>query len=80
MVRIFLLKVGGLLLGSIGIGVHRIDLLLTVIDHLLYRLEKELFQHGKGDEHIAEGKQRSPRVDAYKTFKARHELFLHFRQ
>ena len=79
-VGVLLLKIRSLLFGGIRVGIHRIDLLLAVIDHLLHRLEKEFFQNSKGDEHIAEGKQRSPRVDAYKTFKARHELFLHFRQ
>ena len=77
-VGVLLLEIRSLLFGGIRVGIHRIDLLLAVIDHLLHRLEKELFQHRKGDEHIAEGKQRSPRVDAYKTFKARHELFLQF--
>lgn len=38
----------------------------------LDRLEQEMLQHGKSDEHIAEGEQRSPWVDADKTFKACH--------
>ena len=61
-----------LLQGSIRGGVHRINFLLAVVDHLFDRLEQEMLQHGKSDEHIAEGEQRSPWVDADKTFKACH--------
>ena len=64
------------LLGRVGIGVHRVDLVLAVVDHLFDRLKQKMFQHGKGDQHIAKGKQRCPRIDAYKAFKACHLLSL----
>ena len=69
---ILLLQGSRLLLGSVRVGVHRINFLLAVVDHLFDRLEQEMLQHGKSDEHIAEGEQRSPWVDADKTFKACH--------
>ena len=51
-------------------------LLSPVINHLLDRLEQEMAQHRKGDEHIAESKKRSPRVDADEAFKSRHRSSL----
>jgi len=69
---ILLLKRGGLLLGGVRVGVHCINFLLAVVDHLFDRLEQKMLEHGKSDEHVAEGEQRSPWVDADKTLKACH--------
>jgi hypothetical protein len=73
---VFLFQLGSLLFGCIRIGVHGINFRLAVIDHLFDRFKQELFEHRKGDHHIAESEQRCPRVDANKAFKARHEPFL----
>ena len=73
---VFLFQLGSLLFGCIRIGVHGINFRLAVVDHFFDRFEQELFEHRKGDHHIAESEQRCPRVDANKAFKARHEPFL----
>ena len=57
-------------------GQRLVNLLLAVINHLLYGLKEKLLQHGKGDDHITKGQQRSPKVHADQAFKSLHPASL----
>jgi hypothetical protein len=58
--------------GSICLGVHIIDFLLTILDHLHHRLPEKLLTHEEYQKEIQQGKQGSPGIYANKALKFWH--------
>ena len=66
---ILLLERGGIGLGLVGIGVEVVDLLLPGVDHVLDRLEQQLFHELIKDQKIEQRKEARPEIDADKALK-----------